>query len=121
MNRTGALIVRAAARNRALQEATMPVVAFSDDDAVPEPEWLGHLLEPFADPLVLCTSGLTLALELETPAQEWFERYSPFGRGFDHLSRPQWASVRARQRHSAIRQRRAVPERGSSRGQGRRY
>jgi hypothetical protein len=31
---------------------------------------------------VWCTTGLTLPLELETPAQEWFERYSPFGRGF---------------------------------------
>ncbi len=72
-----------AARNRALLEATTPVVAFSDDDAVPEAEWLGHLLQPFEDPQVLCTSGLTLPLELETPAQEWFERYSPFGRGFE--------------------------------------
>lgn len=72
-----------AARNRALREATAPIVAFTDDDAVPEPGWLGHLLQPFEDPRVLCTSGLTLALELETPAQEWFERYSPFGRGFD--------------------------------------
>lgn len=74
-----------AARNRALMEATTPIVAFTDDDAVPEPEWLGHLLRPFADPRVFCTSGLTLALELETPAQEWFERYSPFGRGFDRM------------------------------------
>jgi GT2 family glycosyltransferase len=72
-----------AARNRALREATTPLIAFSDDDAAPEPEWLGHLLQPFEDPQVLCTSGLTLAVELETAAQEWFERYSPFGRGFD--------------------------------------
>ena len=66
-----------AARNRALREATTPVVAFTDDDAVPEPAWLGHLLRPFEDPRVLCTSGLTLASELETPAQEWFERLQP--------------------------------------------
>jgi GT2 family glycosyltransferase len=72
-----------AARNRALREATASIVAFTDDDASPEPAWLGHLLEPFADPRVLCTTGLTLPLELETAAQEWFERYSPFGRGFD--------------------------------------
>ena len=72
-----------AARNRALVEADDPIVAFTDDDAVPEPAWLEHLLRPFEDPRVLCTSGLTLAFELETPAQEWFERYSPFGRGFD--------------------------------------
>ena len=74
-----------AARNRALREATTPVVAFTDDDAAPEPAWLGHLLRPFEDPRVFCTSGLTLPLELDTPAQEWFERYSPFGRGFDRV------------------------------------
>lgn len=72
-----------AARNRAMREATTPLVAFTDDDAAPEPEWLLHLLRPFQDPRVWCTSGLTLPLELETPAQEWFERYSPFGRGYD--------------------------------------
>ena len=72
-----------AARNRALAEAGSPVVAFTDDDAAPEPGWLGALLEPFADPRVMCTTGLTLPLELETEAQEWFERLSPFGRGFE--------------------------------------
>jgi cellulose synthase/poly-beta-1,6-N-acetylglucosamine synthase-like glycosyltransferase len=72
-----------AARNHALKEAASAVVAFTDDDAAPEPAWLGHLLQPFRDPRVLCTTGLTLPLELETTAQEWFEQYSPFGRGFD--------------------------------------
>lgn len=70
------------ARNRALREARTDLVAFTDDDAVPEPSWLAALLQPFADRRVWCTTGLTLPLELETPAQEWFERYSPFGRGF---------------------------------------
>jgi GT2 family glycosyltransferase len=72
-----------AARNRALREATTSIVAFTDDDAVPEPAWLAHLLAPFEDPRVWCTTGLTLPLELETPAQEIFERYSTFARGFD--------------------------------------
>ena len=72
-----------AARNRALAEADTPLVAFTDDDAVPETEWLKRLLAPFADPRVSCVTGLTLPLELETPAQEWFERHSPFGRGFE--------------------------------------
>ena len=71
------------ARNRALAEASCPLVAFTDDDAVPEPSWLGHLLEPFEDPRVLCATGLTLPLELETAAQEWFERITPFNRGFE--------------------------------------
>jgi glycosyltransferase involved in cell wall biosynthesis len=70
------------ARNRALREARHEVVAFTDDDAVSDPGWLRALLRNFDDPLVLCVTGLTMPLELETEAQEWFERYSPFGRGF---------------------------------------
>ncbi len=70
------------ARNRALQEAHHGIVAFIDDDAVPDPGWLRALLRNFWDPLVLCVTGLTMPLELETEAQEWFERYSSFNRGF---------------------------------------
>lgn len=70
------------ARNRALREAHHPVVAFNDDDATPEPGWLRALLRNFKDPSILCATGLTMPLELETKAQEWFEKYSPFQRGF---------------------------------------
>jgi len=70
------------ARNRALREARHGIVAFNDDDAVPEPGWLRALLYHFADKRVLAVTGLTLPLELETTAQEWFERRSPFQRGF---------------------------------------
>jgi len=70
------------ARNRALREAKNEVVAFTDDDAVPDPGWLHHLLRNFSDPLALCVTGLTVPLELETEAQEWFERHISFGRGF---------------------------------------
>jgi cellulose synthase/poly-beta-1,6-N-acetylglucosamine synthase-like glycosyltransferase len=70
------------ARNRALTEARGDIVAFSDDDAAPDPGWLRALLRNFDDPLVFCVTGLTMPLELETDAQEWHERYSTFGRGF---------------------------------------
>ena len=70
------------ARNRALSEARGEIVAFIDDDAVADPEWLRGLLINFEDPLVACVTGLTLPLELETPAQEWFEVHCPFGKGF---------------------------------------
>lgn len=70
------------ARNRALKEASFDIVAFIDDDAVPDPAWLRFLLRNFDDPLVLCTTGMTIPYELETEAQEWFERYSTFNRGF---------------------------------------
>jgi GT2 family glycosyltransferase len=70
------------ARNRALREARHEIIAFNDDDAIPDPNWLRALLRNFQDPDVLCVTGLTMPVELETKAQEWFERYSPFGRGF---------------------------------------
>lgn len=70
------------ARNCALRSATGDIVAFTDDDAVPESGWLGALTANFADPRVLCVTGLTLPLELETPSQELFEEHCSFVRGF---------------------------------------
>jgi GT2 family glycosyltransferase len=71
-----------AARNAALRSVHADVVAFTDDDALPEPEWLQALLANFQDPRVICATGLTLPLELETEAQELFERHCSFVRGF---------------------------------------
>ena len=70
------------ARNRALQEASHEIVAFIDDDAVPDRLWLRNLVRNFSSPLVLCVTGMTMPLELETEAQEAFEKYSPFSKGF---------------------------------------
>jgi hypothetical protein len=46
---------------------------------------LRSLLRNFNDPMVLCVTGLTMPLELETEAQEWFERYTPFSKGFKRV------------------------------------
>lgn len=35
------------ARNIGINEATAPIVAFCDDDAVPDPNWLERLIKPF--------------------------------------------------------------------------
>ncbi|MGL5059734.1 MAG: glycosyltransferase family 2 protein [Microcoleus sp.] len=70
------------ARNRAVLEAKGEIIALTDDDAVPDRNWLRSLLPNFDDPRVMCVTGLVMPLELETEAQEWFERYSPHGRGF---------------------------------------
>jgi glycosyltransferase involved in cell wall biosynthesis len=70
------------ARNCALREAKHEIVAFVDDDAVPDCGWLRALLRNFDDPLVLCVTGLTMPLELETEAQEGHEQRYKFSRGF---------------------------------------
>lgn len=71
-----------AARNRALREARGEIVAFTDDDAAPEPGWLAALLQNFGDPRLMCVTGLTLPVELDTDAQELFEQHCSFSRGF---------------------------------------
>jgi glycosyltransferase involved in cell wall biosynthesis len=45
------------ARNRGLAESNSEIVAFLDDDAVPDQRWLNFLLEPFADPRVAVATG----------------------------------------------------------------
>lgn len=70
------------ARNAALTQARGEIVAFIDDDAVPDAGWLTAHRRAFASPLTLASTGLTLPLELETDAQEQFEIYGGFGRGF---------------------------------------
>ena len=49
-----------AARNIGLQLAAGQVVAFLDDDAVPEPSWLSRLAAPFADLQVTAAGGYVL-------------------------------------------------------------
>lgn len=72
------------ARNRALREARHDIVAFCDDDAAVDPAWLRAIARNFGDARTLCVTGLTLPVELETPAQEMFERTNGFARGYRH-------------------------------------
>ncbi|THD76906.1 glycosyltransferase [Thalassobius vesicularis] len=49
-----------AARNIGISAAAGEVVAFIDDDAVPEPTWLNHLIAPFDDPDVAAAGGFVI-------------------------------------------------------------
>jgi glycosyltransferase involved in cell wall biosynthesis len=71
------------ARARGAREAGGEILLFTDDDVVVDPGWARAALEPFAHPRVAAVTGLTMPLELETEAQELFEAYGGFGRGFE--------------------------------------
>lgn len=47
----------ARARNAGIAAASGQIIAFIDDDAVPEPSWLNHLVAPFSDPAVAIVGG----------------------------------------------------------------
>ena len=47
----------AAARNAGLAVAAGDIVAFLDDDAVPEPSWISRLVAPFVNPAVRVATG----------------------------------------------------------------
>jgi glycosyltransferase involved in cell wall biosynthesis len=70
------------ARNTGWQVARGEIVAYSDDDAVVDPYWLTALAANYDDPKVECVTGITFPMELETAAQEHFEKYGGMQRGF---------------------------------------
>lgn len=74
------------ARNTGVLAATGEIVAFTDDDAVPDAAWLRSLVEVFSvDPTgaIGGATGLVAPAELAYPAQRWFEEYGGFSKGSD--------------------------------------
>jgi GT2 family glycosyltransferase len=71
------------ARNRAIQEATGEIIAYTDDDVVVDSQWVKALTDVFSEnDGVMAVTGLVAPYELETEAQALFESYGGFGRGF---------------------------------------
>src|SRR5690349_15793345 len=45
------------ARNTGIAATGGEIIAFIDDDAVAEPDWLAHLIAPYDDPTIVATGG----------------------------------------------------------------
>jgi len=48
----------ASARNRGARDATGSIILFTDDDCVPQPDWMEQMLAGFSDPEVVGTKGV---------------------------------------------------------------
>ncbi|WP_266363612.1 glycosyltransferase family 2 protein [Tellurirhabdus rosea] len=70
------------ARNTGAQKATMPIVAYTDDDVVVASTWVYQLWQSFRDTQVAAMTGLVIASELQTEAQLIFEKHWSFNRGY---------------------------------------
>jgi GT2 family glycosyltransferase len=80
-----------AARNTGLHEARGALLAYTDDDAVPDPDWVDRLVDvvrndPGGD--VTCVTGRVVALSTDTVEERWFEDFGDFDKG---LRRTVWS------------------------------
>lgn len=71
------------ARNAGIRVASNELVAFTDDDARPDKDWLNKLVHHFTDEEVMCVTGNVAAWSLQTKAERLFEfNYGGMGHGF---------------------------------------
>lgn len=70
------------ARNTGIKNASAPIVAFLDDDVVTHPLWLYRIWESFEQANTEAITGLVIASELQTEAQQIFEMHWSFNRGY---------------------------------------
>jgi len=61
------------ARNSGIRASSRPIVAFTDDDVEPHPNWLSEIVRAFRTHDVDAVTGLVLPATLETSAQREFQ------------------------------------------------
>lgn len=95
-----------AARNRGIAATTAEVVAFTDDDCEPEPEWLEHLVGAFDDDPDLAGAGgeIVAASPPSTVAERWARERDVLSQASNwrHAYLPFFATANAAYRRSAL-------------------
>jgi glycosyltransferase involved in cell wall biosynthesis len=70
------------ARNTGALQAKASIVAYTDDDTIPNEYWVYRVFETFQNPSIAAMTGLVIAASLETEAEVIFEKFWPFNRGY---------------------------------------
>jgi glycosyltransferase involved in cell wall biosynthesis len=73
------------ARNTGVAQATHSILAFTDDDVMLHPDWVYQVWQTFQDEAVMAMTGLVLVSELQTEAQQIFEKHWSFNRGYQDV------------------------------------
>lgn len=63
-----------AARNKGIKAATGDILAFTDADCRPQPDWLANLIAPFSDPSIGIVAGEIVALPGKTLLEKYADR-----------------------------------------------
>jgi GT2 family glycosyltransferase len=73
------------ARNSAILSASHEIIAITDDDMIVSEQWLDHLVAEFDRNDVIAVTGNTLPAKVESNAEQNFEAYGGFSRGFSRI------------------------------------
>ncbi|HEV7525422.1 MAG TPA: glycosyltransferase [Acidimicrobiia bacterium] len=92
------------ARNRGWKSTTADVIAFTDVDCVPNPDWLAELTEPFGDPTVAGVGGAIIQAEINSAPQRWMVERQFLDQGFNASSAflPFFATANVAYRRSTL-------------------
>ncbi len=71
------------ARNAGAKHAKGNIIAYVDDDVLVHPLWTYRTWESFLQKDITATTGLVIAAELQTEAQQIFEKFWSFNRGYE--------------------------------------